>query len=132
VGAEDNEYTLRRMIDAIVGLLHALVKAVIWAATNPVVLALAAPGLLVVMLLGAVRRRATPEPMPHTAAHAHAGAAATGDELVRRRQSRRRGSWSMLVGQMREAIGFPDADSLREHDFAAPRGRSDRPAPKSA
>jgi hypothetical protein len=82
------------------------------------------------MLLGAVRRRATPEPMPHTAAHAHAGA--TGDVAARRRQSRRRGSWSMLVGQMREAIGFPDADSLRGHDFAAPRGGPDGPAPKSA
>jgi hypothetical protein len=38
----------------------------------------------------------------------------------------------MLLGQLRESIGFPDADTLRESDFAVPRTRPARPASKSA
>jgi hypothetical protein len=50
----------------------------------------------------------------------------------RRRSPRRRGDWSTLLRQLRESIGFPDADTLRESDFAVPRTRPARQAPKSA
>lgn len=123
------------ILDAIFALAHALATAVIWAATNPVVLALAVPVSVVAVVIGVARRRAAPEmpdtapPVQHDAAAPARGAAPARRRRVARR--RRRRTWSMLVGQVREAIGFPDAETLRERDFAAPRVRTHR-APKSA
>jgi len=122
---------LRRAMDAIFGVLDGLVRAVVWVATTPLMLAIAVPVLLVLMLLGAVRRARDAAPQAEDATQPAADTPRAGARR-RRRPPRRRGGWSMLLGQLRESIGFPDADTLRESDFAVPRARPARRAPKSA
>ena len=129
------ESTVRLAMDALFGLVHGLVRALVWAATNPVVLALAVPVLLLGLLIGATRRGAVPEVLAHTAQpadEAERPRAAVRRRRGRRRRARRRGTWGMLLAQLRESFGFPDAGSLRETDFAAPRAQPQRSAPKSA
>jgi hypothetical protein len=124
---------LRRAMDAMFGVFHGLVRVVVWVATTPLMLAIAAPVLLVLMLLGAVRRARDAAPQAEDAAPPAADMPAAGAQRRHRRRSpRRRGGWSTLLGQLRESIGFPDTDTLRESDFAVPRTRPARQAPKSA
>lgn len=129
-GAADfvKEGPLTSLMSAVTGMFSFVGRALAGLASSPLMLVLVLPVVLVLVLLDVLQHKQAPgADAPEPEADAPLAPAAPAEPRRRRRSRRgRRVRWRAYLAEIRNSLGFPVAELIRESDVFPERGRRRR------